>query len=159
MFCKKGVLKNLAKLTRKQLCWSLFCNKVAGLFWLNTSCGYFCSVLLPWRLHQKRIWIAKDLRERNFLWRNKWNCESNNFKINNTVKSKIDIFSYCLRLDMKETRIFFFYIKTTLNGWIFYMCSYLLNLIAVCYAIARQYGILINLWKSDLTPWFTFYGR
>ena len=31
VFCKKGVLKNLAKLTGKHLCWSLFFNKVAGL--------------------------------------------------------------------------------------------------------------------------------
>ena len=71
MFCKKGVLKNLAKFTGKQLCWSLFFNKVAGLFSPNTSGGCICSVLLPWRLHHKWIWVAKDLRERNFLWRNK----------------------------------------------------------------------------------------
>ena len=31
MFCKKGVLGNLAKFTRKHLCQSLFFNKVAGL--------------------------------------------------------------------------------------------------------------------------------
>ena len=30
-FVKKGVLKNISKFTRKQLCWSLFFNKVAGL--------------------------------------------------------------------------------------------------------------------------------
>ena len=55
MFCKKGVLKNLAKFTGKQLFWSLFFNKVAGLFAPNTSGGCFCSVLLPWRLHQKEF--------------------------------------------------------------------------------------------------------
>ena len=125
---KKGVVKNLAKLTRKQLCWSLFFNKVAGLFWPNTSCGCFCSVLLPWRLHQKRIWIAKDLRERNFLWRNKWNCESHNFRINNTVKTEIDIFSYCLRLDMKEMRIFFFIYKNY-SEWMNFLYVYIIYLI------------------------------
>ena len=31
VFCKKGVLKNFAKLTGKQLCQSLFKNKVAGV--------------------------------------------------------------------------------------------------------------------------------
>ena len=31
MFCKKGVLRNVAKLTGKQLCQSLYFNKVAGL--------------------------------------------------------------------------------------------------------------------------------
>ena len=31
MFFKIGVLKNLANFTGKQLCWSLFLNKVAGL--------------------------------------------------------------------------------------------------------------------------------
>ena len=31
VFCKKGVLKNFAKFTGKQLCQSLFFNKVAGL--------------------------------------------------------------------------------------------------------------------------------
>ena len=31
VFCKKGVLRNLAKFTRKHLCQSLFFNKVAGL--------------------------------------------------------------------------------------------------------------------------------
>ena len=30
-FCKKGVLKNFEKFTRKHLCQSLFLNKVAGL--------------------------------------------------------------------------------------------------------------------------------
>ena len=30
-FCRKGVLKNFAKLTGKHLCWILFYNKVAGL--------------------------------------------------------------------------------------------------------------------------------
>ena len=31
MFCKKVVLRNFAKLTEKDLCQSLFLNKVAGL--------------------------------------------------------------------------------------------------------------------------------
>ena len=31
VFCKKGVLRNVAKLTGKQLCQSLYFNKVAGL--------------------------------------------------------------------------------------------------------------------------------
>ena len=31
MFCKKGALRNFAKLTGKQLCQSLFFNKVDGL--------------------------------------------------------------------------------------------------------------------------------
>ena len=31
MFCKKGVLRNLAKFTGKHLCQSLFFNKVVGL--------------------------------------------------------------------------------------------------------------------------------
>ena len=32
-FCKKGVLQNFAKFTGKQLCQSIFLNKVAGLAW------------------------------------------------------------------------------------------------------------------------------
>ena len=31
VFCKKGVLRNFAKITGKHLCQSLFFNKVAGL--------------------------------------------------------------------------------------------------------------------------------
>ena len=31
VFCKKGVIRNFAKLTGKHLCQSLFFNKVAGL--------------------------------------------------------------------------------------------------------------------------------
>ena len=31
LFCKKGVLRNFAKFTRKRLCQSIFFNKVAGL--------------------------------------------------------------------------------------------------------------------------------
>ena len=31
MFCKKGVLKNIAKFTGKHLCQNLFLNKIAGL--------------------------------------------------------------------------------------------------------------------------------
>ena len=30
-FCKKGILKNSTKFTRKHLCWSLFFNKVSDL--------------------------------------------------------------------------------------------------------------------------------
>ena len=45
VFCKKGVLRNFAKFTGKQLCQSLFFNKVAGLsfFLQNTSGGCFCK--------------------------------------------------------------------------------------------------------------------
>ena len=32
MFCRKGVFKNLAKFTRKQLCWSLFLTKLQAFF-------------------------------------------------------------------------------------------------------------------------------
>ena len=128
MFCKKDDFKNLAKFTGKQLFWSLFFNKVAGLFAPNTSGGCFCSVLLPWRLYHKRIWVAKDLRERNFLWRNKWNCDSHNSRINHTVKTEIDLFSYCLRLDMKEMRIFFFIYKNY-SEWMNFLYVYVIYLI------------------------------
>ena len=37
MFCKKGVLRNLTKFTRKHWCHSLFFNKVAGLRRLNAA--------------------------------------------------------------------------------------------------------------------------
>ena len=42
VFCKKGVLRNLAKFTVKRLCRSLFLNKVADL--------------RPVTLFQKRLW-------------------------------------------------------------------------------------------------------
>ena len=45
VFCKKGVLKNLEKFTGKQLCWSLFFNKVAGLMsvtLLKKSLKHWC---------------------------------------------------------------------------------------------------------------------
>ena len=71
MYWKRGILKNLAKFTGKKLCWSLFFNKGAGLFSLNTSGGCICYVLLPWWLRHTWIWVAKDLWERNFRWRNK----------------------------------------------------------------------------------------
>ena len=42
MFCKKGVLRNIAKFTGKHLCQSLFFNKIAGL--------------RPATLLKKRLW-------------------------------------------------------------------------------------------------------
>ena len=42
VFCKKGVLRNIAKFTGKHLCQSLFFNKVAGL--------------RPATLLKKRLW-------------------------------------------------------------------------------------------------------
>ena len=123
---KKVVLKNLAKFTGKQLRWSLFFNKVVSLFSPITSGGCFCSVLLPWRLHHKRIWVAKDLRERNFLWRNKWNCESHNFTINNTVKTVIGIFPSCLMLDRKEMR-FYFFIYKNYSEWMNFLYVFFKN--------------------------------
>ena len=46
MFFKIGVLKNFGTFTAKQLCWSLFFNKVAGLLETPTqvfSCKY-CEI-------------------------------------------------------------------------------------------------------------------
>ena len=74
-----------------------------------------------------RIWVAKDLWERNFLWRNKWNCESHNLRIRNTVKTETDIFSYCLRLDMKEMRILFFFNKNY-SEWMIFLYAYVIYL-------------------------------
>ena len=53
MFCKKGVLRNLAKFTRKHLCQRVFFNKVAGLglklYWKKESLAQvfsckFCEI-------------------------------------------------------------------------------------------------------------------
>ena len=53
MCCKKGVLKNFAKFTEKQLCQSPFFNKVAGLrpgtllkkrLWYRCFFGEFCEI-------------------------------------------------------------------------------------------------------------------
>ena len=53
MFCKKGVLRNFAKFTRKHLCQRLFFNKVAGrglkLYWKKESLAQvfsckFCEI-------------------------------------------------------------------------------------------------------------------
>ena len=55
--------------------------------WTWTNHGL---VLLLWRLHHKKIRL-KDLREMNFLWRNKWNYKSHNFRIlRNSAKGKED---------------------------------------------------------------------
>ena len=40
VFCKKGALKNIFKLTGKQLCQSHFINKVRGLQLLRTASEY-----------------------------------------------------------------------------------------------------------------------
>ena len=60
VFCKKGVLRNIAKFTGKHLCQSLFFNKVAGL--------------RPATLLKKRLWhrcfpvnFAKFLRTPFFI--------------------------------------------------------------------------------------------
>ena len=37
VFCKKGALKNFAKFTGKHLCQSLFLNKVADLYHIESS--------------------------------------------------------------------------------------------------------------------------
>ena len=47
VFCRKGVLKNVAIFTGNHLCQSIFFNKVAGLFVCNTSGGYFCNTDRP----------------------------------------------------------------------------------------------------------------
>ena len=43
VFCKKGVLRNLAKFTGKHLCQSLFFNKVAGNFLKNETLAQLFS--------------------------------------------------------------------------------------------------------------------
>ena len=42
VFCEKDVLRNLATFIRKQLCSSLFFNKVAGLTLLKRRLGHRC---------------------------------------------------------------------------------------------------------------------
>ena len=44
MFYKIGVLRNFAKFTEKQLCWSLFFKKVAGLLSASSLLFSFCSL-------------------------------------------------------------------------------------------------------------------
>ena len=77
VFCKKGTLKNFAKLTGKNLCQSFFFNKVAGL--------------KPATLLKKRLWhrwypvnFAKFLRRHFFIeisngcfwtWSTTWKVE------------------------------------------------------------------------------------
>ena len=57
VFCRKGVHRNFAKLTGKQLCQSLFFNKVAGL--------------RPATLLKKRLWHSVFLRisKNNFFYK------------------------------------------------------------------------------------------
>ena len=77
VFCKKGVLKNFAKLTEKHLCQSLFFNKVAG-----PACNFikkespaqvfsyeFCKIsknTFFYRTPLVAAFVAKVLRVRNF---------------------------------------------------------------------------------------------
>ena len=42
VFCNKDALKNLAKFPGKQLCWSLFLNKVAGETPIQVFSCEFC---------------------------------------------------------------------------------------------------------------------
>ena len=44
VFYKKGILRNFAKFTRKQLCQSLFFNKVAGLRPQAQASSEFCEI-------------------------------------------------------------------------------------------------------------------
>ena len=79
VFCKKGVLRNLAKFTGKHLCQILFFNKVAGLpatllkyrIWHKCFPVNFAKFLrtpfvtrhLWWLL----LWIKKTVKKRNVI--------------------------------------------------------------------------------------------
>ena len=56
---KKGVLRNVSKLTGKHLCQSLFCNKVAGLW--DSGTGVF-------------LWILRNFSEKLFYRTRLGNC-------------------------------------------------------------------------------------
>ena len=60
VFCKKGVLTNLAKFTRKHLCWTLCFNKQfhSKLYWKDTLTRIFsCEFCLVFHcLKNVRIW-------------------------------------------------------------------------------------------------------
>ena len=59
VLCKKGVLRNFPKFTRKWLCQSLFFNKIAGLR---------LAVLLKKRLwHRRFLWILRYFEEHLFF--------------------------------------------------------------------------------------------
>ena len=51
---KKGVLKNFTKFTRKQLCWSLFINKVAQMLFCK-----FCKIFKD-TYFEKHLWTTVD---------------------------------------------------------------------------------------------------
>ena len=65
MFCKKGVLRNLTKFTRKQLCQSLFFNKVGGTFSHRTP--LFTAFVIGRIFGGQKFQVKEYLR--NLFWR------------------------------------------------------------------------------------------
>ena len=71
VFCKKGVLRNLTKFTRKHLFQSLFFNKVAGLryikfLWVPFLTEHFRWLLLFHNIKNNPIQITRTLKSSNW---------------------------------------------------------------------------------------------
>ena len=70
LFCKKGVFKNFAKFTEKNLCWSLFFNKALGLQLQCCACVFFCEFWEFFKntFFREAFWtIASEIRIRKHL--------------------------------------------------------------------------------------------
>ena len=72
MFFKKGVRKDFAKFTGKQLCWSLFLvRRSAGLSKRDSNTGVFlwifCEIFKNTVFTEYLRWLHKNLSERSFV--------------------------------------------------------------------------------------------
>ena len=87
MFCKKGVLKNFAKFTRKHLCWSLFLNKVLGLK---------SAILLKERPKHKQV-FSYEFRK---IFKNTFFTE--HLRATVSVSTNYDVILTCIKINFTE---------------------------------------------------------
>ena len=75
MFCKKGVLRNIAKFTGKHLCQSLFFNKIAGNFIKKEALAQefsceFCEISKNANFYRTASVAASVAKLQQFIGRN-----------------------------------------------------------------------------------------
>ena len=127
MFCKRGVLRNLAKFTEKHLWQSLFFNKVAGLIEKETLVQVFsyeiCQIYKDTFSYGTPPMAASDtaIYENSFLFYGQfWPTTSDNpFKLlRNCLKEQM----FCVLL--LSTSISFFEIPL---GFLFFVIAFIIN--------------------------------
>ena len=117
VFCKKGVLRNFAKLTGKHLCQELFFNKVAGL--RPDACKFIKKEALAQVFSCEIFKISKN----NFFHRTPLVAVSDLFKLKNSYKKVVSLGILMISGQKEVNQLTYIRSKNRCENWRRYLAT------------------------------------